>query len=74
MSETTVAELFNRDPLTLSEQDLMTIINSLRDSRKKFVAGSMTAGKPAAKKTAADKKVEAIKKSVGDIDLGDLGL
>jgi len=72
--QTPVAELFERDPLSLSQQDLMSVISHLRESRKKFVAGSMTAGKPAAKKTAAEKKAEAIAKVTGDVDLGDLGL
>jgi len=76
MSEPTVSELFARDPLSLSNQDLDTIIASLRASRKRFIQGDITAGKPEAKKSAAQKKREATMKEVGDIDdlLGDLGI
>ena len=72
--ETAVAELFSRDPLALSEQDLDRIIERLRSQRARYVQGNVSAGKPASKKTAAEKKGEAALKTVGDIDLGDLGL
>jgi hypothetical protein len=74
MSEPTVSELFARDPLSLSDQDLNAIIANLRASRQRFIQGDITAGKPEAKKSAAQVKREALAKEVGDIDLSDLGL
>lgn len=75
-AEPTVSELFARDPLLLSAQDVDAIIDNLRKSRAKFIQGDITAGKPEIKKSAAQKKREAIAAEVGDIGdlLGDLGL
>ncbi len=72
MSETPISELFARDPLSLSKQDLDTIIAKLREQRHKFVAGNLSAGKPASKKSASVKQGEALLSKLGDIDLGDL--
>lgn len=72
--ETSVAELFSRDPLKLSDRDIGQIVAAMRESRAKFVQGSLSAGKPEAKKSAAQKKGEAVIKAVGEVDLGDLGL
>jgi hypothetical protein len=74
--DTTIAELFSRDPLKLSEQDLDQIIHRLRAQRKKFVQGNLTIGKPEAKKSAAQKKREAVASALGDDapSLSDLGL
>ena len=69
MSE--VSELFRRDPLSLSEQDITTIVTSLRAQRKRFAAGNKSAGsmKP---KTAAAKKADAAVKTTGKLDLSSL--
>lgn len=45
MDEPTLAELFARDPLTLTREDLDRIIEKLRESRKNFVLGGKTAVK-----------------------------
>jgi septum formation inhibitor-activating ATPase MinD len=74
MSEPTVTELFLRDPLKLSEQDIDQIINNLRDSRARFIQGDAKAGTPEVKKSAAKKKSEALVAQVGEVDLSDLGL
>lgn len=70
--ETPIAELFARDPLSLSDQDIDAIIDRLRTQRKRFVLGDKTAGNPKGLKKTA--KEEAASKIVGDIDLGELGL
>jgi hypothetical protein len=74
MTTPTVEELFSRDPLQLSSTDLDTIIAKMRESRLKFVQGSLTAGKPESRKTATEKKTEALAKNVDAVDLSDLGL
>lgn len=38
MSETTLAELYHRDPLKYSEQDLNEIIADMQEKRRLFVA------------------------------------
>lgn len=59
----TIDELFDRNPLYLSDQNLDEIIVYLKDKLKDFtMTGNLTAGKMK-KKTKVDK-----------IDLGDLGL
>jgi len=71
----TVAQLMQADPLGLSDQDIDRIVESLRASRKKFVAGNTTAGKPQAKKSKTQLKEEsALKAAGGKLDLKDLGL
>lgn len=72
VAETPIAELFARDPMKLSDQDLSTIIEKLRASRAQFVGGSMVAGKPEAKKSTSQKAGEAALKIAGD--LGELDL
>ena len=71
MEETPISELFARDPLKLSQQDLDSIIAKLREQCSKFVGGNLTAGKPA-KKTAAVKAGQALLDKLGDLDIGDL--
>lgn len=41
---TDLAELFARDPLQLSQQDIETIVVEMRKSRHLFNAGNMKAG------------------------------
>lgn len=54
-----LAELFARDPLQLSQQDIETIVIEMRKSRHAFNAGNMKAGstKP---KTEKQKQVSAL--------------
>lgn len=54
-----IAELFARDPLQLSQQDIETIVVEMRKSRASFNAGNMKAGstKP---KTEKQKAVAAL--------------
>lgn len=74
-SDETVAELMARDPLKLSDQDLTKIIDNLRAKRVRFVVGDRSAGKPQAKKSAAQLKGEAaLAAAGGKLDLSDLGL
>lgn len=39
-----IAELFARDPLQLSQQDIETMVAEMRKSRHAFNAGNMKAG------------------------------
>ena len=64
-----IAELFDRDPLSLSEQDLDTIIKTLRDQRASFKLGEKAAGKQPAK----PKEKKVVSKATS-IDLASLGL
>lgn len=41
---TDLAELFSRDPLSLTEPDIRTIIEEMRKSRHAFNAGNAKAG------------------------------
>jgi hypothetical protein len=56
---TDITELFSRDPLDLSRQDIETIIAKFRESRKAFNLGNKRAGstKPP---TAKQKKTSAL--------------
>lgn len=76
MSDTTasqdIAELFARDPLDLSKQDLAAIVEKLRGQRVRFAAGFTSAGTPASKVTKATKDQAAATKITGEIDLGGL--
>lgn len=71
---TDVSELFTRDPLSLSEQDLDAIIAKLREQRSQFNLGNAKAGsmKP---KTEKQKAISSLsdKLDLGNI-LGDLKL
>lgn len=50
--EPTLSELFARDPLTLTKEDIDRIIEKMREARKNFVLG----GKAAPVKKAVDLK------------------
>ena len=54
-----LAVLFARDPLTLTQSDLSTIVSEMRKSRHQFNAGNMKAGstKP---KTDKQKSLDAL--------------
>lgn len=77
MSETPIAELMARDPISLSDQDIDAIITDLRSKRKRFVLGDAKAGSmkaPTAKAAAATAKEKAALDAAGNIDLDDLGI
>lgn len=65
---TDIAELFARDPMQLSEQDLDQIIRAFREMRGQFNLGAKAAGstKP---KTEKQIKENAFVKSLGELDL-----
>jgi len=64
----TMAEIFRRDPLKLTKDDILSVILEFRSMRHQFKAGNLKAGqtKP---KTAAQKKKEEDIKAVGKLDL-----
>lgn len=70
-----IAELFSRDPLDLTDQDLDQIIAKLRASRAAFNSGEKGAGnmKKIAPKKALDPS-KPIPTKVTEISLDDLGL
>ena len=70
-TESTVAELFARDPMSLSDQDIDKIVTHLRAQRARYVQGDMTAGRT---KPKAPPKPSATSALNLDLDLGDLGL
>ncbi|HEY9155545.1 MAG TPA: hypothetical protein VIM69_10460 [Opitutaceae bacterium] len=64
-----MSELFRRDPLSYSKQDIEVIVARFRESRKQFELGNKRAGstKPL---TAKQKEVEALGNKLNlDIDL-----
>lgn len=63
-----ITELFSRDPLSLTRDDITAIIKQMRNSRRQFVAGNLKAGAP--KKSAKATKAAATLSTIGD--LGDL--
>jgi hypothetical protein len=62
-----IAELFSRDPLSYSEQDLTIIVEEMRKSRHAFNLGNIKAGstKP---RTEKQKSLDALAEGL-DIDL-----
>lgn len=75
VDDTTIAQLFARDPLKLSDQDITQVIEKLRSQRARFVLGNKKAGTPAVRKSAATKRQEKAMDQVGTaISLDDLGL
>lgn len=67
MSE--IAELFDRDPLHLTDQDLGKIIAHMRENRERFLLEK----KPATAKPKAVSLKQKLNK-VTEIDLSELGL
>jgi hypothetical protein len=67
-----IAELFARDPLDLSKQDLTVIVEKLRGQRVRFAAGFADAGTPASRVSKSTKEQQAATKITGEIDLGSL--
>lgn len=60
-----LAEIFRKDPLTYTRDDLTTVITAFRGSRHQFAAGNMKAGstKP------VTEKQKAINKLADSLDL-----
>ena len=68
---TSLSELFARDPLDLTKDDIQLIVQKLRDSRHRFNAGDKAAGTLTPPKTATGRAA----KELGDqLSLKDLGL
>ena len=68
---TSLSEIFARDPLDLTKDDIQLIVQKLRDSRHRFNAGDKSAGTMAPPKTATGRAA----KELGDqLSLKDLGL
>ena len=67
---TDLAELFSRDPLDLSKDDIQLIVQKLRDSRHRFNAGDKSAGTMTPPKTATGRAAAEIGKQLSLKDLG----
>jgi hypothetical protein len=67
----TIAELFDKDPMQLGEQDIDLIVLKFRRQRAQFNggAGNKKAGQPASKQTKASKAAEAIRAKTGAVDI-----
>lgn len=73
--KTSIGELMQRDPLSLSTADLDAIIAELRKQRHLFTAeNNKTIGKPEAKKSAPQKAKENLSADIkaSDINIDDL--
>lgn len=55
---TDISELFSRNPLDLTKDDISLMVAKLRESRKQFNAGNATAGK--VKKTPKQKAIDEL--------------
>lgn len=64
-----LAELFDRDPLTLTTEQLDTIVAKLRESRAQFNSGNRTAGKVKPKTKPQKLDAEKSKSLLDDLDL-----
>lgn len=62
---TDFAELFARDPLSLTKDDISQIVAKFRESRKAFSLGNAKAGSTKAP-TKKEKEVMALQKKLGD--------
>lgn len=62
---TDITELFARDPLDLSKQDIAAIVTKFRESRHAFNLGNRKAGSTKAP-SAAEKKTNELKNALGD--------
>jgi hypothetical protein len=69
---TDLAELFARDPLQLSEQDISTIVDVFRARRQEFKEDEKAGKKPTARKAAAPKVKDDTAKVMGELDLDKL--
>lgn len=64
-----IAELFARDPLKLSDQDLRTIIERFRAARGQFNLGNMKAGSTKPKTAKQQQTADVAAKLNFDLDL-----
>ena len=67
MTTNTLAELFTKDPLQMTDQDLDRIIEYNRQTRAAYLAGQKSAGNP--KKIKSEKKSAPVQLDLGDLDL-----
>lgn len=73
LADTPIAELFAKDPLDLTDQDLDKIVAVLREQRSRFVnLGDKGVGKPEARKGKTQKTKESAQDILKKVDLGDL--
>ena len=63
---TDLAELFARDPLTYTRDDLRFVVMEMRKSRTAFAAGNMKAGKSPATRT---KKETDISRLITEVNI-----
>ena len=63
------ADLMAKDPLSLTEQDIETVVSTLRQQRARYVLGDKKVGTPEPRKSKAQKERET--KALA-LDLGDL--
>ena len=68
--QTDIAELFARDPLSLSDQDIDRIVSKFREMRGQYNLGNAMAGSTKPKTV----KQKAALDIASKLDLGDLGL
>lgn len=66
--ETDIAELFARDPLELSKQDLTRLVTKFREMRGQYVLGNAMAGSTKPKSAKAKATMDLASK----LDLSDL--
>lgn len=62
-----LTELFSRDPLKYSKQDIQQIIAAYREKRKQFNAGGTLAGKASVVKPKTKALLDVVKS--GDLDI-----
>lgn len=73
LADTPLAELFAKDPLSLTDQDLDKIVAQLREQRHRFVSvADKGVGKPEARKGKAQKTKESAQDVAKKLDLDDL--
>lgn len=65
----TLSELFARDPLSLAEQDIETIVTELRRARAKWREAELTGATKAPRSKAAPKQAASPKINLDDIGL-----
>jgi DNA invertase Pin-like site-specific DNA recombinase len=64
-----INELFRKDPLSCSNQDIRTIVQVFREKRAQFVLGNKQAGKTSSKMTAKETEVSKLV-DLSNLDLG----
>lgn len=64
-----IQELFSRDPLSLTDDDLRTLVERFRAARKQFNLGNMKAGSTKPKTEKQKKTEDLVAKFNIDLDL-----